>query len=356
MNLSVFEYSPGFWKNKSVLITGHTGFKGGWLTIWLEKLGAKVFGLSLPPMSSPNIYEAAKLESLCESHFCDIRDPIATAKLVQKLHPEIVFHLAAQPLVREGYRSPVETFSTNVMGTVNLLDALRNVADLKSAVIVTTDKVYFNEEWNWPYREGDRLGGYDPYSASKAASELVIDCYAKAFFSEHKAAIMSARAGNVIGGGDWSADRLIPDAIKSWEVDKTLIVRRPHATRPWQHVLEPLAGYIRLAEFAYANPTISGAFNFGPDSRESMPVKDLIELAENEFGRGMSEFLEDVQGPHEAGRLELEVGKSRALLGHKSRWTTAEAVSRTMRWYRDYYEGKNALQICYSDITAYEAT
>lgn len=351
-----YEDSREFWENKSVLITGHTGFKGGWLTIWLEMLGARVCGLSLPPISSPNIFETTGVGDLCESHFCDIRDRANIIKLVHRLEPEIVFHLAAQPLVRESYRSPVETFSTNVMGTVNLLDALRDADRLKSAVIVTTDKVYLNNEWHWPYRENDQLGGHDPYSASKAASELAIDCYAKAFFSERNVGVVSARAGNVIGGGDWSEDRLIPDAIRSWETGKLLSVRRPYAIRPWQHVLEPLAGYMRLAEAVYANPSISGAFNFGPDNRESMTVKEIIVLARNEFGRGTTEFLEGLHGPHEAGRLELETGKSRALLGHRSRWTTEEAVSRTMQWYRDYYEGRDALQLCHADIVAYKAT
>jgi CDP-glucose 4,6-dehydratase len=236
-----------FWRGKRVLVTGHTGFKGGWLTLWLSRMGADITGLSLPPSTKPSLFDLAKIGAHCHSHELDIRDYAAVEAVVREAKPEIIFHLAAQPLVRASYRDPLETFSTNVMGTANVLNALRLEGSARVIVAITTDKVYQNKEWPFPYREDDVLGGHDPYSASKAASELVIASYSASYLAEKGMAVASARAGNVIGGGDWSEDRLIPDAVRAWQSGATLDIRRPNATRPWQHVLEPLSGYLVLA-------------------------------------------------------------------------------------------------------------
>src|ERR1700688_1462562 len=278
--------SAAFWRDKRVLLTGHSGFKGSWLTLWLHQLGAKVTGNSLPPATTPNLYAEAKIDTLCQSHFLDIRDASALADLIQAARPEIVFHLAAQPLVRASYREPRATFATNVMGTVHVLDALRGLDSARVAVMVTTDKVYRNNEGARPYREDDALGGQDPYSASKAACEIVITSYRDAFLSAQGAAVASARAGNVIGGGDWSDDRVIPDAVRAWQADRPLEVRRPQAIRPWQHVLEPLAGYMTLAHKLWERPTLAGSYNFGPDASEGVTVRELIEVARAAYAQG----------------------------------------------------------------------
>ena len=296
-----------FWRGKRVLITGHTGFKGGWLAIWLNRLGAKVIGIGLQPSSNPNLFNLASIHNLCISHICDIRDAERLSRLIEHAQPEIVFHLAAQPLVRESYRLPLETFSTNVMGTAHVLDTLRGLKCVLAAVMVTTDKVYRNNEWSWAYREDDILGGYDPYSSSKAASEIVISSYRDAFLTEQGVAVASARAGNVIGGGDWSADRLIPDAVRAWQSGKPLTIRHPNAVRPWQHVLEPLAGYLALAmamvsEKQFKDNNFCSAFNFGP-ATEAATVKDAVELAQRAYGSGIVHIDDQIAGPHEAGIL-----------------------------------------------------
>ena len=344
-----------FWKAKRVLVTGQTGFKGSWLTLWLHRLGAQVFGIGILPDTNPSLFELAGIRELCESHFCDIRNKEALLKLIGKIQPELVFHLAAQPLVRHSYLEPVETYSTNVMGTVHLLEALRGVTCLKAAVMVTTDKVYSNNEWQWPYREDDTLGGHDPYSASKAASELVINSYRNSFLDQQGVAVASARAGNVIGGGDWSADRLIPDAVRSWQIGEVLEVRRPEAVRPWQHVLEPLAGYLILAEKLWVNPELAGAYNFGPSKDELVTVKDVIELARKIYSRGTVHYKENMIGPHEAGLLVLETSKVRHILGVESSLILSQAIEITMEWYRSQTDGFDARKLCENDISFYEA-
>lgn len=343
-----------FWAGKRVLLTGHTGFKGSWLAIWLHRLGAQVTGISLPPITEPNLFSLANVGGLCNSAFCDLRDFESLAELVRNARPEIVFHLAAQPLVRSSYRNPLETYSTNVMGTAHLLDSLRNLEAVKVAVLVTTDKVYRNHEWAWPYREDDPLGGHDPYSASKAASELVIASYRDAFLFEQGIATASARAGNVIGGGDWSEDRLLPDAIRAWRRKETLHVRRPDAVRPWQHVLEPLAGYLRLAEILWEAPELSGAYNFGPEKTEATTVKAVIERACAAYGDAKVSFGAVPEGPHEAGCLSLETAKARNLLGYKPRWHLSTGVDRTISWYRSEHQGKDARTLCEDDIEEFE--
>lgn len=345
-----------FWKGKRVLLTGHTGFKGSWMTLWLNRLGAQVTGVSLPPATSPSLFSLANIAEKCESHFCDIRDLSAFTELVKKARPQIAFHMAAQALVRPGYDDPVSTFSTNIMGTAHLLDALRNQADIRVAVMITTDKVYRNEEWVWPYRENDTLGGHDPYSASKAASEIVIGSYRDAFLSAQNVAIASARAGNVIGGGDWSDDRLIPDAIRAWQNDHPLLIRRPEASRPWQHVLEPLYGYLTLGRKLWEDPSLAGAFNFGPPTADSASVRDVIEMARSVYGTGEVNYSDGSEGPHEAGLLSLEISKARQLLGVTPKWTLQQTLNRTINWYREQHQGKPATALCLNDIAAYEDT
>ncbi|OUR60344.1 CDP-glucose 4,6-dehydratase [Colwellia sp. 39_35_sub15_T18] len=344
-----------FFRGRRVLITGHTGFKGSWLTLWLHRLGAKITGVSLDPITKPNLFTLAGIEAMCEHYVCDIRDPVALAALLQTEKPEIVFHLAAQPLVRASYHNPLDTFSTNIMGSAHLLDALRSVDSVKTVVMVTTDKVYHNQEWLYPYREQDRLGGFDPYSASKAASELVIDCYRKCFLAERGVALTTARAGNVIGGGDWSKDRLVPDAVCAWQKQQPLEIRRPEAVRPWQHVLEPLFGYMQLAQKSYQKPELAGAYNFGPHAHEAATVRNVISMALQFYGSGEVICHEVPEGPHEAGLLMLDTSKSRSLLKTQSCWSLAETLDRTFSWYRSEHQGQAALALCVSDIEAYEA-
>ena len=344
-----------FWRGKRVLVTGHTGFKGGWLALWLERLGADVTGIALAPSTMPSLFDQARVAEGMNSHFCDIRDAAALAALLRAARPDLVFHLAAQPLVRASYREPLPTFATNVMGTANLLDALRGMDCVRVAVMVTTDKVYRNNEWPYPFREDDALGGHDPYSASKAASEIVIASYRDAFLSAQGVAVASARAGNVIGGGDWSEDRLIPDAVRAWQAGQPLVIRSHGAIRPWQHVLDPLAGYMSLAQKLFEQPALAGAYNFGPQTDQAATVRDVVELACSAYGSGVTSYQNNSNGPHEAGWLALEVAKARVTLGVAPHWSLTEAVNRTMAWYRAQHEGADARVLCETEIGAYEA-
>ncbi len=343
-----------FWRGKRVLLTGHTGFKGGWLALWLQRLGADVTGIALAPSTTPSLFDQARVAEGIKSHFCDIRDAAALAALFRAAQPDLVFHLAAQPLVRASYREPLATFATNVMGTAHLLDALRGLDGVQVAVMVTTDKVYRNNEWPYPYREDDALGGHDPYSASKAASELVIASYRDAFLAAQGVAVASARAGNVIGGGDWSEDRLIPDAVRAWQAGQPLIIRNPGAIRPWQHVLDPLAGYMSLAQKLFEQPALAGAYNFGPQTDQAATVRDVVELACSAYGSGVTSYENNRNGPHEAGWLALEVAKARVTLGVAPHWSLTEAVNRTMAWYRAQHEGVDARALCETEIAGYE--
>jgi CDP-glucose 4,6-dehydratase len=346
--------TASFWRDKRVLLTGHTGFKGSWLTLWLHRLGAKVTGISLPPAGAPNLYSEADIGALCRSHFCDIRDAPALAELVQAARPDIVFHLAAQPLVRASYKEPLATFGSNVMGTAHVLDALRGLDGVRVAVMVTTDKVYRDHEPSRPYREDDALGGHDPYSASKAASEIIIASYRDAFLTAQGVAVASARAGNVIGGGDWSDDRVIPDAVRAWQAGRLLEVRRPQAVRPWQHVLEPLNGYLTLAESLWQQPALAGAYNFGPQANEAVPVRELVEAARTVYGEGEVRYGDGTEGPQESAWLTLDVAKVEQALGVTPRLTLVQAVTRTMAWYRAHREGAEARQLCLADISDFE--
>lgn len=347
--------SKAFWQGKKVLVTGHTGFKGSWLSFWLLRLGAKVSGISLLPSTSPSLFQELSLEENIQSYTVDIRDADHLKVCVDEIQPDIVLHLAAQAIVSEGYKSPLDTFSTNVMGTANLLEALRSVTSVKAAVMVTTDKVYQNKEWHYPYRESDPLGGHDPYSASKAASELIVASYRDAFLAQQDISLATARAGNVIAGGDWSIDRLLPDAVRAWDNNKVLSLRNPNSTRPWQHVLEPLGGYLVLAEKLCESPEFSGAFNFGPNANETTSVGKVIELAQTVYSEGQVTFEQMNNDQHEANLLSLEISKSQAILSLCPKWSVEQAVTKTMNWYYHFALGKHARDLCNEDIDAYES-
>lgn len=350
--------NPEFWKQRRVLITGHTGFKGAWLCLWLQKLGAKVVGFSLDPPTNPNLFVVAHVDQGMTSVKGDVRDFDLLLGALSQYRPEIVFHLAAQPLVRRSYVEPLETYSTNVMGTVNLLEAARHTPSVHAVVNVTSDKCYENREWVWGYRENDPMGGHDPYSSSKGCAELVTAAYVSSFFSgersnnEHQLAVGSARAGNVIGGGDWGSDRLIPDCIRSLTRNEQVVVRNPLAIRPWQHVLEPLSGYLLLAERLWDDGRrFSGAWNFGPTEEESWPVWKIVQHVQSMWAH--NEPLEnysvspdragDTQAgichPHEAKCLRLDCSKARTELGWKARYSVGIAVEKTLEWYQKFYNG-----------------
>jgi len=345
-HLDMFEK---FWLNKKVLITGHTGFKGSWLYYWLNKLGAEVSGIALSPDISPNLFESLRLDQLGASHILDIRDGKKLAKLLRITNPEIVFHLAAQPLVKVGYQNPIKTFDTNVMGTVNLLDGLRDLPKLKTMVMVTTDKVYKNNGNNSAYSESDELGSYDPYSASKAASELVIKSYAESFFAPH-IAVSSARAGNVIGGGDWAADRIIPDAIRAWSSKKVLAIRNPEYIRPWQHVLEPLYGYLKIAEKTYSSSILAGSYNIGPNPLKITNVHQLIKMAQKAYGSGEIVINRDPSSFLESPSLILNIEKLHSTFGIFSVLSVNQSVEMTINWYKQFALGSSASKLCENDI------
>ena len=321
------------------MLTGHTGFKGSWLTLWLHDLGAIVRGYSLAPNTSPSMFESLNLGECCDNITADIRDRDSLTSAVGAFAPEIVIHMAAQPLVRRSYRDPIETYQTNVMGTANLLEACRGVPSLRSIVIVTTDKCYENREWIYPYREVDALGGHDPYSASKAAAEIVTHSYRRAFFHEGGAAVASARAGNVVGGGDWSEDRLIVDAAKAFGAGKAMVVRNISAVRPWQHVLEPLCGYLTLAQGLYERGrTVSPAFNFGPPADQVFSVGEMVKAFAQAWGESAAWRHEPpVKAPHEAGLLMLDPSLALRELGWKPRWGFQQTIDATAAWYRAFY-------------------
>ena len=345
-----------FWNGKRVLITGHTGFKGSWLSLWLSRLGADVHGLAMEPEKDrPSLHRFLVYSGSDAAEIVDIRDRIAVQNRVLKVKPQVVFHLAAQPLVRAGYREPVETFETNVQGTVNLLDALRITPDIRSIVIVTTDKVYENAELAKPFREEDALGGHDPYSASKAAADIVTASYRRSFFLPRGIGLATARAGNVIGGGDWAEDRLIPDAIRALETGRPLEIRRPESIRPWQHVLEPLWGYMLLAEMLWYAPSAGPAYNFGPDPASTTTVRQLLERSTAHFDTWDFIWGNDDGGPHEAGLLTLDSSKAARELAFEPRFSLDDTIARTWSWYKGLHAGYLARELCLADIDAFEA-
>lgn len=345
---------PTFWRNKRVFITGHTGFKGGWLTLWLSILGAKITGYALPPNTRPSFFSAVNLgPCLAKSHLADINDSSAVEAAVFAANPEVIFHLAAQPLVRRSYAEPLETYQTNVMGTANLLQVTRKCHALQAIVVVTSDKCYENQAWPWGYRETDTLGGYDPYSNSKACQELVVSAFRQSYLQDKGVAIATARAGNVIGGGDWSEDRLIPDAMRAHAAKALLTIRSPLATRPWQHVLEPLAGYLKLAEQLFANPGLAGGWNFGPEDSDVRTVEEVLNLVSQRLPGGLQWQADTGTHPHEALLLKLDCSKSMSRLGWKPQWTLEEALAHTCDWYERCLTEQPMDEISQSQIAIY---
>jgi CDP-glucose 4,6-dehydratase len=350
----------GFWKQRRVFITGHTGFKGSWLCLWLHKLGAIVTGYSLEPPTNPNLFTLASVDKLVNSIKGDVRDRQALINALNGAKPEIVFHLAAQPLVRDSYRNPVDTYEINVMGTANVLEAVRLYGQTVRAVVnITTDKVYENREWCWGYRENEPLGGYDPYSNSKACSELVTAAYRNSYFNpndynRHKLSIATARAGNVIGGGDWAADRIVPDCISSFSKGETVILRNPHAIRPWQHVLEPLSGYLHLAQALVLNGAgYADAWNFGPLDSDCVPVGTLVEKLCKVWGNGANYKIASDKGPHEASFLKLDCSKAIARLQWQPQWRLDKTVEAIVKWYQSVTNKNCAMEQCLYQIEEY---
>lgn len=347
----------GFWKNKRVFLTGHTGFKGTWMSLLLAELGAKVYGYSLEPATEPSLFQATNAREVLAGHTIgDIRDQKALKAALDTAKPDVVLHFAAQPLVRESYKSPFETFEINAMGTARLLDLLRDQDHIRSALIITTDKVYLNKEWFWAYREDEPLGGYDPYSASKACTELVVNSYRQSFFpaSPHKTALATARAGNVIGGGDWSRDRLIPDLMTNWKKHQPTVIRYPQAIRPWQHVLEPVTAYLHLIEDTWMDPMkFSQAWNFGPPESDCLPVGDICAAAQSAFGRDLEIHIDQGPKPHEANFLKLDCSKAKSLLDWKSVLPIRDALTMTFDWYKRFYAGENAQKLTLDQIRFY---
>lgn len=327
-----------FYKNKKVFITGHTGFKGSWLTLWLTMMGAKVLGYALEPNTDPSLFNVLNLHKDIDHIIGDIRDFEKLREIITEFKPEIVFHLAAQPLVRLSYREPRLTYETNVMGTVNLLEAIRQTKSIRAVVNVTSDKCYENKEWVWGYRENDPMGGYDPYSSSKGCSELITAAYRNSYFKNTETAIASARAGNVIGGGDWAEDRLIPDIVRSLSKGKQIIIRSPKATRPWQHVLEPLSGYLLLGRLLYEKgQEFAEAWNFGPNDSCMMTVEEIVKKSIEIWGSG-SYVVDSSEQPHEANLLKLDVSKSFMRIKWTSKLNCSETLLDTFGWYKEYYE------------------
>ncbi len=344
------------YRNKKVLVTGHTGFKGSWLVSWLKLIGADVVGVSLPHENHDSLFNCTGMKDSIKDYRLDIRNDVELNKVIQDEKPDFVFHLAAQALVRKSYADPLLTWSTNVMGTVNVLDSLRKLDKNCTAIVITSDKCYDNVEWIWGYREHDRLGGPDPYSASKGSAELAINSYIRSYFNENSnIGICSARAGNVIGGGDWSEDRIIPDCVKAWSQNQKVTLRNPHSTRPWQHVLEPVCGYLRLGNALYEDNKLHGeAFNFGPNTNEDQSVLDIV--------KKMSEFWKDVvwdiennniKGFYESGLLKLNCDKARSLLNWHAVLEFDQTMKFTAEWYKEYYSGTNMLNFTNCQIEEY---
>ncbi len=353
---------PGFWEGKKVLVTGHTGFKGSWLSLWLQMLGANVVGYSLPPVTKPNLFDDACITQGMASVLGDIRDLEQLRQVIGRHEPEIVMHLAAQSLVRHSYIDPIETYTTNVIGTANVLEAIRVTRCVRAVVIVTSDKCYENKEWAWGYRESDMLGGHDPYSSSKACAELVTASYRKSFFlsgpsmSRHTA-IASVRAGNVIGGGDWSTDRLIPDIIRAIQAGQEVQIRNPHSVRPWQHVLEPLEGYLRLAEALYEHGMEYGeAWNFGPDDTDAVSVSEVTKMISGIWDGQIKWKLDQSHQPHEARYLKLDSSKARTRLNWSPKLPLPETLRWTVEWYQSFLKGENARKITTAQLSRYQET
>ena len=353
--------NSAFWKGRHVLITGHTGFKGSWLSLWLQSMGAKVVGYALTPPTNPSLFEVARVGLGMTSVIGGIRDLAHLQAVLTEHQPEIVIHMAAQPLVRYSYLEPVETYSTNVMGTVNLLEAVRHTKSVKAVVNVTSDKCYENREWAWGYRENEAMGGYDPYSNSKGCAELVTAAYRSSYFSaekyqEHGVAIASGRAGNVIGGGDWAEDRLIPDMMRAISSGQPVSIRNPHSIRPWQHVLEPLSGYLLLAQKLYEEGSAFGeGWNFGPSDDDAKPVQWILDNLTKTWGDGASWKLDGGDHPHEAHYLKLDCSKAKMRLNWQPRWSLDKAIDQISVWHKAHLAGADMQAMCLQQINQYEA-
>ncbi|MDD3744440.1 MAG: CDP-glucose 4,6-dehydratase [Lentimicrobiaceae bacterium] len=349
----------GIFKNKKVLITGHTGFKGTWLSLLLHQLGADIYGYALDPPTNPSLYKEAHLDEIVKSTIGDMRDFQKLKATINQINPEIIIHMAAQPLVRASYKDPIETYSTNVMGTVNLFEAIRQTKGVKVVINVTTDKCYENREWHWGYRENEPMGGYDPYSNSKGCSELVTSSFRNSFFNPkeydtHGVAMASARAGNVIGGGDWAEDRLIPDFIRAITNGRQLLIRSPYAIRPWQHVLEPLNGYLTLAAKLYEEGhRYAEAWNFGPDDSDAQNVEWITKKICEYWGENAAYKIDTNPQPHEANYLKLDCSKVKAELDWQPKWNIDKALRSIVEWNKSWLSGDNAKQICFNQINDY---
>lgn len=350
--------SAAFWHGKRVFLTGHTGFKGSWLSIWLQSMGAELGGLALAAPTTPDLFSIAQVaEGMASSCIGDIRDYDTVHAAIVAFAPEIIIHMAAQPLVRLSYSEPVATYATNVMGTVHVLEAAREAATVRAIVNVTTDKCYENKEWVWGYREDEAMGGHDPYSNSKGCSELVSSAYRNSFFQNGPIALASARAGNVIGGGDWAEARLIPDILRAFERDLPVVIRNPHATRPWQHVLEPLSGYLLLAEKLYSEGQgWAEAWNFGPRYEDVRPVQWIVEQMAGQWGGGASWKFDDSAHPYEANYLKLDISKAGSRLCWQPRWGLAHALERITHWHRAWLSGGDMRRLCLDQIDDYTAS
>lgn len=350
-----------FWCGRRVFLTGHTGFKGGWLALWLQSLKAEVWGYALAPPSEPSLFDVAQVAKDMHSLHGDIRDLDALRTAMQAANPEVVIHLAAQALVRPSYLNPVETYASNVMGTVNVLEAVRDTPSVRVVINVTSDKCYDNKEWVWGYRENDPMGGYDPYSSSKGCAELVASAYRNSFFNpahyaEHRVALASVRAGNVMGGGDWAKDRLIPDFMRSILAGQPVVIRSPLAVRPWQHVLEPLHGYLALAEKLYwEGPAYVGGWNFGPQDSDARNVAWIVEFLTHVWGEGAAWCLDELPQPHEAHYLKLDISKARMHLGWEPCWHLEQALDAVVSWYRSWTLGENMRNFSLGQIKSYQA-
>lgn len=353
--------SPNFWKDKHVFLTGHTGFKGGWLALWLQSLGANVTGYSLSPITTPSLFNVANVANGMTSIIGDIRDYDKLKFAMDQASPEIVFHMAAQPLVRYSYNHPVETYATNVMGTVHVLEAARYQSRLKSIVSVTSDKCYDNKEWPWGYRENEPMGGYDPYSNSKGCAELISAAYRSSFmnpnnYEKHGIGLATARAGNVIGGGDWSEDRLVPDIIRAIVNGQSVKLRSPQAIRPWQHVLEPIGGYMLLAEKLFlSGGRFAEAWNFGPNDQDAKNVEWITQQLVNTWGDGASFYVEANNTHHEANYLKLDCSKAKMSLDWQPKWDALETIRRISLWHKAHLAGRDMHKYCLDEIRDYQS-
>ena len=348
--------NPAFWHGKRVFLTGHTGFKGGWMSLWLQSLGAQVTGYALAPPTNPSLFEVAHVGDAMTSIIADVRDLSALQQAMQAAQPHIVIHMAAQPLVRYSYENPVETYSTNVMGTVHLLESVRTTASVKAVVVVTTDKCYENKEWLWGYREDEPMGGFDPYSNSKGCAELVTSAYRRSFFQQAGIALASARAGNVIGGGDWAQDRLLPDILTCFEQRRVVQIRNPHATRPWQHVMEPLRGYLTLAERLFEHgSSFAEGWNFGPNDEDAKPVGWIVEQMTAMWGNNAQWQVDAGEHPHEANYLKLDISKARTRLNWHPALRLNEALELITDWSKQRQAGTDMRKLTLSQIHAYQA-